>query len=76
MAQLYSEWLDQDLKNIIFSQKLHESLDEKLASVNWDIKMDIVQQFWNVFESLLFNYLFIINLHQYNLLFWFEALSF
>ena len=69
MAQLYSEWLDQDLKNIIFSQKLHESLDEKLASVNWDIKMDIVQQFWNVFESLLFNYLFIINLHQYNLLF-------
>ena len=31
----------------------HELLNAKLANVDWDIKIDNVQQFWNVFESLL-----------------------
>ena len=31
----------------------HELLNSKLANVDWDIKIDNVQQYWNVFESLL-----------------------
>ena len=36
-----------------YSDLLHEFLNAKLANVDWDIKIDNVQQYWNVFESLL-----------------------